>query len=112
MIAVNESITELKSTRSEQLSPNRSWFESLVERIQDLDTEFPLSGGEDGHTHTVRHKAHARIALPAEQSKPSTIASAEPTTNPSFIHWFNGLVSKIQDLECDFPLSGGEHVSH
>ena len=96
-----------------------SWFGKLIERIQELDTEFPLSGGEDGHVHVIRHRHTDQVvtepvkkAEPVVKAKPESVAEAVQEKAPEHHHtsWFSRIIEKIQDLDSDFPLSGGEHV--
>lgn len=64
-------------------------FEKIAEKIHDaienMDTDFPLSGGEE---HPVHHKTEEKV-------------EEKPHHKTSF----------LEDLDTDFPLSGGE-VDH
>lgn len=84
---------------------NHGWFGHIIETIQELDTEFPLSGGEGGHPHVIRHKPQPAVSAVVSEKEASQPANANPV-----VAWFGHLIEKIQDLECDFPLSGGEHI--
>jgi|GEM_PF-5373684 len=87
------------STGAEQ---HPSWFSTLIERIQDLDTDFPLSGGAEHH-HIVKH-THQQETATITAAPAETVAHAEHHSS-----WFSRVIGRIQDLEVDFPLSGGEH---
>ena len=34
---------------AKQKSPKQSWFGKIIEKMQNLDATFPLSGGENDH---------------------------------------------------------------
>jgi hypothetical protein len=65
---------------------HHTWIENIVENIQKLDTEFPLSGGE-----TEEDFENADDSEEGGENE-------EQTTKTSF----------NDDLETEFPLSGGE----
>ena len=65
--------------------------ESIEDAIEEMSTDFPLSGGEE---HPVHHKHHKKEE-PKEEKKDE---QEEHHKKSSFFH----------DLETDFPLSGGE----
>lgn len=99
---------------------HQSWFSVIIDRIQDLDVEFPLSGGEDGHPHVVHKRYRAEIkqepvAPTPVAVEPKKVQQPVQKQQPKQEHhgnWFSHLIEKIQDLDVDFPLSGGEHTRH
>ncbi len=120
MATVNELINAETQLPEENIH-HTSWFGKLIERIQELDTEFPLSGGEDGHVHYVKPRHHAPVVKePVKKAEPVVIPKPEPVVvakeekAPEHHHtsWFSRIIEKIQDLDSDFPLSGGAPSHH
>ncbi len=112
MATVSESINAHNQQPAEHIH-HTSWFGKIIERIQELDTEFPLSGGEDGHVHYIKHR-HTDPVVTEPVKKPEPVVKAKPENELGHHHtsWFSKIIEKIQDLDSDFPLSGGEHVHH
>lgn len=108
MLAENEIINTEENNQFEEHPTHRSWFSAIIDRIQELDTEFPLSGGEDGHHHVIRK--HHHTAPKKEIVKEPVPVAVEPEHHHT--SWFSSLIHKIQDLDSDFPLSGGEPTRH
>ena len=109
MVTENKVIYTEETTPIEGHAHATSWFGKIIESIQDLDTEFPLSGGEDGHPH-VRRKHHTPVVAVTVPQPEKTVTVPVSEEHPHHTSWFSHLIEKIQDLDTDFPLSGGEHV--
>lgn len=106
MATQNENPTS-ESTPQAEHPHHLNWLEAIVERMQNLDTEFPLSGGEDGHHHVIHHR-------PITETHAAPVAETAQAENKDTHHtsWLGHLIEKVQDLDTDFPLSGGEHPVH
>jgi hypothetical protein len=92
----NEDIKKESSENSEEPKHHKSWVGNLIDKIQDLDTDFPLSGGEEDPRPTHHHT----------EEKPEEGENKEGSEHhKSFLR---NIIDKIQDLDTDFPLSGGE----
>ena len=119
MIKHNQTENDPKNgAGASESAPHASWFGAIMDRIYDLDVDFPLSGGEDGHPHVVKkHHKHVEAA-PAVEVKQASAPVVKPTSEADEASkaphesWFAHLIHKIQDLDVDFPLSGGEHPKH
>ncbi len=78
-----------------------SWIAHVIERIEeaieDIDIDFPLSGGEDHphHKHRVHHTHHSHTLTEEELAEDK---------NRRHQHWKLDL---FHHIDTDFPLSGG-----
>ena len=96
--------TENNTAHSTGTGEHHSWFEGVIQAIQDLDVDFPLSGGEHGGHHVIHHDSYFPSHENADQT--GEVADTDQGT------WLGHLVEKIQDLDTNFPLSGGADISH
>jgi hypothetical protein len=78
---------DIKKENQEEQEP--TWLENIKEEISHMDTDFPLSGGDESHP-AVHHVDKDEEDIEAEDEK--------ILRRPSLYH----------DLECEFPLYGGE----
>ncbi len=85
MLTLDEKLQPEEHNEGEQ-TKHHSWIENIVESIQKLDTEFPLSGGETEED------------FQSVNDNETGGENEEQTTKTSF----------FDDLETEFPLSGGE----
>lgn len=94
----NENIQPAGENHEEK---HKSWLGSLIDKVQDLDTDFPLSGGEED-PRPPRHHAESK---PAENAD----GNEKPEHHESFLHHLaEEIKHKINNIDTDFPLSGGE----
>jgi len=89
----NENINPENAENNEEPKPHHTWLENIVENIQKLDTEFPLSGGETEEDFESVDDSEEEDADDDKGAKKS-----EEHHHTSF----------KDDLETEFPLSGGE----
>ncbi len=82
---------------------HKSWLGNLIDKVQDLDTDFPLSGGEEDPRPVHHHH-------PVEKHDDAATGEPKPAEHhESFIkHIIEEVKHKIDHLDTDFPLSGGE----
>ena len=102
-------MTNLKEDiQSEDASKHHtSWLHSILDNIQELDHDFPLSGGEHEHPYVVyKHEARTDKENTTQPAQASNTDNTEPKEHTS---WFDNILERIQDLDTDCPLSGGEH---
>jgi hypothetical protein len=78
---------------------HHTWLQSLAEKIHNLDTEFPLSGGE---TDEDLERATHVDEEPINEDKNEPPAGEDPHKQH---HLFE---QDVKHLDTDFPLSGGE----
>jgi len=86
----NEDIKKEGSENKEETKPEQkhhTWIGDLIEKIDNIDVDFPLSGGEEPHY--LRPKTGEE--LEEERKK-------DEQKKHNFLH----------DLDAEFPLSGGE----
>lgn len=86
--------TENENTNNEGAENNEapkhhSWIENIVDKIQKLDTEFPLSGGETEEDFE---------SVDDKEEDETGEEKADKSKKTSF----------FDDLDTEFPLSGGE----
>ncbi len=92
---------------------HHTWLQSLAEKIHNLDTEFPLSGGEteedfarvDAHEEEETKDITAKDATTEEKKPAEEHKEGEHKEHHNI---FENLIHKIQNIDSDFPLSGGE----
>ncbi len=108
MVVQNELINNEANTQLNEHPAHRSWLGTIIEKIQELDSEFPLSGGEDGH-HRVIKQQHHHHTPPKKETVKEKVQVPE-TAKHHHTSWFSKIINKIQNLDADFPLSGGEHT--
>src|SRR4051812_49292169 len=77
---------------------HHTWLQSLMEKVHNLDTEFPLSGGETNED--LDRVTHAHGDAFGEEHK-----TGEHKEHHSIME---NLMDKIYNLDTEFPLSGGE----
>ena len=81
-----------------------SWLGNLIDKVQDMDTDFPLSGGEE-----IPRPAHHHHEAKPESKTEEPENKEHPEHHQSFIgHIVDEIKHKIEHLDTDFPLSGGE----
>jgi len=101
----NEDIKKEGAENSEA-PKHHSWLENLIDKVQDMDTDFPLSGGEEDP-----RPAHHHTEKKPEPAEPNT-ENKDPEHlehHQSFLgHVMDEIKHKIDHLDTDFPLSGGE----
>ena len=83
----NDNINKDSAENHEKPKHHHTWIDSITERIQKLDTEFPLSGGETEEDFES-----------IDDTEDSIEEKKEDHHHTSF----------RDDLETEFPLSGGE----
>ena len=85
-----------------------SWLGNMIDKIQDLDTDFPLSGGDEDPRPARHHEPHHDEKKP-ENTAEGSENKKKPEHHQSFIgHIVEEIKHKIDHLDTDFPLSGGE----
>ncbi len=82
----NDQIDQAATPKTED-HKHHTWLETVVENIQKLDTEFPLSGGET-------------------EEDFERVGDKEDDEENKEVH--HPKTSFYDDLETEFPLSGGE----
>jgi ferritin-like protein len=103
MTKENEQLTQGEKHNDEP--QHTSWFNAILDRVQDLDIDFPLSGGEGHH---VTHRYYSDGKLEATETHPIEESNEKPEQSDS---WLTNIMNRIYDLNTDFPLSGGDHDS-
>src|ERR1700677_4070977 len=101
----NEDIKN-EGAENKQAPKHHSWLENLIDKVQDMDTDFPLSGGEEDprptHHHTEKKPENT-------EKEPENKELEHPPHHQSFIgHVIEEIKHKIDHLDTDFPISGGE----
>jgi hypothetical protein len=91
-----------KGPEDQEAPKHHSLMENLGENIEKLNTEFPLSGGE-----TNEDLEHVISDEEGDNNAGKTPKEGEdlPEEHSSIM---DTLMSKIQKLDSEFPLSGGE----
>jgi hypothetical protein len=88
---------------------HHTWLQSLVEKIQNLDTEFPLSGGETDEDFERATHVEQEANLPDDVTTRSEQTPEHTAKEPKEHHTImDNLLHKIHNLDTEFPLSGGE----
>ena len=64
-----------------------SWISNLIDKVENIDVDFPLSGGEEPH------HSHPKTEEEIEEER-----KKDEQKKHNFLH----------DLDAEFPLSGGE----
>jgi hypothetical protein len=106
---MNKPNQEGNSTEPQQHEEHHSWLHNIIEKMQNLDADFPLSGGEP-HPQVHYHAPEE----PTNEMKQTDDAQEEVAHVEEHKHhtWLGDLVEKMQNLDSDFPLSGGEPSHH
>lgn len=98
----NENEDIKKGDERTEAPKHNSWLGNLIDKVQDLDTDFPLSGGEEDPRPAHHHTAEKKEDDATGEPKPAE-------HHESFIHHvIEEVKHKINHLDTDFPLSGGQ----
>ena len=103
MATENEYLKKEETNQNIEQKHKSSWIGTIIDQLHELDTDFPLSGG-DGHVHVV----HRTNYSPAKQESAPKKEIENKKQDKNHTSWLGRLLEKIQDLDADFPLSGGE----
>jgi len=104
MATENEDIKK-EGADNREAPKHHSWLDNIIDRVQDLDTDFPLSGGEEDPRPARHHTEKKPEPTPAEPEN----KEEEKPHHQSFIrHIIEEIEHKIGHIDTDFPLSGGE----
>ena len=96
--------------KDEEQKHHTTWIGEIAgeikEEIDHIDTDFPLSGGDESHP-AVHH-------VPKAETKPEEEKKEEHHHQSWIGHVIEEIGEKIESLDADFPLSGGEepHTVH
>ena len=109
MATFNESINESASPATEENFHHISWLEKIIGRPNDLDTNFPLSGGDSGHVRIIRYKQTEPANTGQTNSQGNTVLPQDEKTGEHHHRsWFARMFDSIPDIDTNFPLSGGQ----
>jgi hypothetical protein len=85
---------------------HHTWKDIISEEFQKINTEFPLSGGEtEGDLEGVDDKEEGEET---GENKKETKANPPAEEHKEHHSFLGNIVEKIQKLDTEFPLSGGE----
>lgn len=101
----NDNINQENAEGTEQ-PKHHTWKDIINEEFQKINTEFPLSGGEtDEDLAGVDDTEEGEETPESKTGTGPDAPSGEPKEHHSL---FDNLIHKIQKLDTEFPLSGGE----
>ncbi len=98
------------TTEEQHHEEHHSWLHNIIEKMQHLDADFPLSGGEP-HPHVHYHAPAAEHTV-AEMEQETLVDADHHEDGHKHHTWLGALVDKMQHLDVDFPLSGGDPHHH
>ena len=99
---------------------HHSWLEKIEENIEEhmdrINTEFPLSGGEteedfqsvDDSEEGDKIEASEETSTKAPEKEEQGKESPKEEKKHEHHSFMERIIDKIQNLDSDFPLSGGE----
>lgn len=112
---MNKHIHDSNTAEAQHPEEHHSWLHNIIEKMQNLDADFPLSGGEP-HPHVHYHApvVHVENHTDAVDLKHEDHNKHDGHDEHKHHTWLGTLVEKMQNLDADFPLSGGDphHHSH
>ncbi len=113
---MNKHIHDSNTAEAQHPEEHHSWLHNIIEKMQNLDADFPLSGGEPHphvhyHTPVVHTDSQSEAKIDTEVHNDGHDVNAHHDDNKHHT-WLGALVEKMQHLDADFPLSGGDPHHH